>query len=47
MSLTRRHFLVGCAEVLALGGTSLLAACQSQPQPITVTAAPADEPGAG
>ncbi len=38
MSLTRRQFLAACT---ALGGTTLLAACQSQPQPITVTVAPA------
>ena len=41
MSSTRRRFLISCGEVLALGGTSLLAACQSQPPPITVTTAPA------
>lgn len=44
MSLTRRQLLAGCAQVLALSGTSLLVACQSQPQPITVTQAPAAAP---
>src|SRR5918911_2646720 len=41
MSSTRRRFLIRCGEVLALGGTGLVAACQSQPPPITVTTAPA------
>ncbi|MBV9328621.1 MAG: PQQ-like beta-propeller repeat protein [Chloroflexi bacterium] len=44
MSLSRRQFLAGGAGALALGGTSLLAACQSQPQPIVVTTAPASAP---
>ena len=41
MKSTRRRFLISCGELLALGGTGLLAACQSQPAPITVTSAPA------
>jgi outer membrane protein assembly factor BamB len=41
MQLTRRHLLTSYGGWLALGGTSLLVACQSQQQPITVTNAPA------
>ena len=41
MRSTRRRFLTSCGELLALSGTGLLVACQSQPQPITVTSASA------
>ena len=46
MTSTRRRFLTRCAELLVLSSSGLLAACQSQQQPITVTAAPAGtQPG--
>jgi outer membrane protein assembly factor BamB len=41
MRLTRRHVLTRCADGLALAATTLLVACQSPPQPITVTNPPA------
>jgi outer membrane protein assembly factor BamB len=41
MTSTRRQLLSCCAELLAVAATGLMAACQSQPEPITVTLPPA------
>src|SRR5262249_54732711 len=41
MDFSRRRFLVHLGQFAALGGTGLLAACQGNPPPVTVTSAPA------
>ncbi|MBV9170377.1 MAG: PQQ-like beta-propeller repeat protein [Chloroflexi bacterium] len=41
MRPTRRRLLTGFGELFVVCGAGLLAACQSQPQPITVTTQPA------